>query len=122
MILDELFAKFGIGTEIPKPAANAPFRIVRAGTRKGERALIYSIPSRTHPDRPFEKGVTESDLECAATELERSGQFTRAWFNTHLVRAAKEGGCNFTTLGGLLQLLARARYAERATYVRASGD
>lgn len=35
------------GTAIPKPEAKAEFRIKGPGRRRGETAIIYTIPSHT---------------------------------------------------------------------------
>lgn len=118
MLIDEILRRIPAGSVIPKPSAKAPFLLLGDGKRRGERAVIYSIPNHGRPERPYRKGLTQSELEIARLELERSGELTRKWFNEHLESAAREGGCNFTTLGGLLQLLGRAQYAERARYTR----
>ncbi len=104
------------GTEIPKPLAKKPFRIKGKGSRRGEEALIYTIPSHTG-SKPYEKGVTVSEFALAQAELTRSGEFTRAWFKENLPSCAKEGACNFTTIGGVFELLGLARYEGRGRYV-----
>lgn len=102
------------GTVIPKPAAHADFKIKGVGTRRGEPALIYSIPS--HTGRSLQKGVTISEWQTAEEEIRRSGEITRDWFNRKLMACAKEGGCNFTTIGGVFELLGLARYSARGVY------
>ena len=105
------------GTEIPKPEAKAPFVVKGWGTRRGETALVYYIPN--HQDaKPYQKGVTISELEQSFGELLRSGEFTRTWFNAHLPGCAKEGSCNYTTIGGIFVLLGEAAYSTRGVYVR----
>ena len=121
MLLDRIRKEIAPATEIPKPAARAPFRVKGEGMRRGERAIIYTIPSHAATSRRHEKGITGSELELAYAELVRSGSFTRDWFNEHLQACAKEGACNFTTIGGLLQLLGEAEYVERGTYRRIGG-
>jgi hypothetical protein len=96
------------GTLIPKPAARRPFRVVGDGVRRGQRALIYSIPNHTDRRRPYQKGVTWRELERAYAELLRSGELTTEWFKKHLAACYEEGSCNFTTVGGLFQLLGEA--------------
>ena len=105
------FANF----EIPKPEAKKPFRIKGMGTRRGEEALIYTIPSHTR-ENPYEKGITVSEFEKAYRELQETGSLTRSWFNASLSACGKEGSCNFTTIGGVFQLLGMARYVERGRY------
>ncbi len=117
-LLDRILSDVAIGTEIPKPAARAPFRLKGEGIRRGERAIVYSIPSHSNEHRSHEKGITVSGLEKAYSELLRCGEITRIWFNTHLKACAREGACNFTTIGGLLELLREAEYQKRGTYRR----
>ena len=79
--------------------------------------VIYTIPSHTNKNRPHEKGITESEFEQAFSHLRKTGELTRSWFNDHLAECANEGGCNFTTIGGLLELLGEAEYSSRGIYV-----
>lgn len=110
------------GIEIPKPESGGGFMVKGWGTRRGEPALIYTIPNR-RGGRPYEKGVTVSDFERAWRQLEAAGELTHAWFRANLPACAAEGSCNFTTLGGIFQLLGLARYdtASRGRYTRAGG-
>ena len=105
------FANF----EIPKPEAKEPFRIKGMGTRRGEEALIYTIPSHTR-EKPYEKGITVPEFNEAFHELQETGSLTRSWFNASLPACAKEGSCNFTTIGGVFQMLGLASYTERGRY------
>jgi hypothetical protein len=107
------------GTVIPKPAARRPFRVTGDGVRRGQRALIYSIPNHTDRRRPYQKGVTWQELERAHAQLRRTGELTTEWFRRNLAACYDEGSCNFTTIGGLLQLLGEAVYERRGVYVRA---
>ena len=104
-----------VGTEIPKPEAKASFSVKGPGKRRGEEAIVYTIPSHTRAN-PYQKGINRSEFVAAARRLRVAGEFTREWFNEHLPACAKEGGCNFTTIGGLLELLGEAQYAERGVY------
>ena len=106
------------GTVIPKPEAESEFTVKAWGRRRGQAALVYYIPNHSKPGKPYEKGVTEAELESAFLELTASGQFTRTWFNAHLAACANEGGCNFTTIGGIFKLLGEAEYSERGVYER----
>lgn len=104
------------GTVIPKPEATADFVVKGWGTRRGESALVYCIPNHQQPGKPYEKGITVSEFKKAFAELKRSGEFTRTWFNENLPECAKEGACNFTTIGGIFELLGEASYFERGVY------
>jgi hypothetical protein len=118
MIVNKVRSFISPGTVIPKPENKGQFVVKGWGERRGEPALIYSIPNHSNSAKPYHKGITVSEFEKAYEVLERSGEFTRAWFNDHLPACAKEGGCNFTTIGGIFQLLGVARYSERGVYVR----
>jgi hypothetical protein len=102
------------GTLIPKPEAREEFTLKGWGKRNGEAALIYFIPIQNR--RPSQKGITEGEWERAYHQLLTTGQFTREWFNSHMPRCSKEGGCNFTTIGGILSLLGLAAYDGRGVY------
>jgi hypothetical protein len=121
MLLDRILSELPEGTKIPKPAATGAFNIKGEGIAYGERAIVYTIPNRRNPDRPRQKGVTATQLEEAYRQLLRSGELTRGWWNEHVRLSSDEGECNFTTVGGLLELLGEAEYAGRGVYRRRSG-
>jgi hypothetical protein len=98
------------GTVIPKPEAKADFKVKGWGSRRGEHALIYTIPNHKNPSKPYEKGITNSEWRKAYQHLTSAGSFGRTWFNQALPACAKEGGCNFTTIGGMFELLGYAAY------------
>ncbi|WP_057462792.1 hypothetical protein [Pseudovibrio sp. POLY-S9] len=104
------------GSLIPKPNAQAPFTVKGWGKRRGERALIYNIPNHQNPHRPHSKGITISEWEVVATYLFEHRQLSRRWFNETLPACAKEGGCNFTTIGGVFEMLGLAEYQGNGLY------
>ncbi len=104
------------GTVIPKPEANKAFFVKGWGCRRGERALIYTIPNHRNPSQPYQKGITESEWVEAFNQLTKTGEFTREWFCKTMVQCHSEGSCNFTTIGGIFELLAVARYTSRGLY------
>ena len=116
MIVDQL-ARIEPGTVIPKPRAKGEFVVKGWGSRRGERALIYKIPNNKNPDRPYEKGVTVSELKQAYEKVVNSGEFSSRWFKENMTECSKEGSCNFTTIGGIFELLGIAVY-DCGTYVR----
>lgn len=116
MVIDRVFKIAPPGTVIPKPFATGQFRVVRMGKRRSERALIYSIPNRKTPRRPYEKGVTVSEFNKAYDQLITAGQLTRRWFKKNVPACETEGPCNFTTVGGLFILLGKAMYTTRGVY------
>mgnify|MGYP005844138407 CR=1 FL=1 len=116
MIIKTIQQQILPGTVIPKPAAKADFVVKGWGIRRGESALIYQIPNHRNPERPYEKGITEAEFVQAHEELAREGVLTREWFHKTLPACAREGSCNFTTLGGILELLGKVRYVEPGVY------
>lgn len=101
---------------IPKPQARDDFIVKGWGVRRGERALIYTIPNHKTPTKPYEKGLTASEWVKAFDHLMATGEFTRSWFDRSMPSCAKEGGCNFTTIGGVFELLGYAAYHDRGAY------
>jgi hypothetical protein len=106
------------GLVIPKPMANAEFTIKGIGLRGGEEAITYLVPNHKHPSRPITKGITRSEWERAHERLEATGSITRRWFDEVLDRCSVEGPCNFTTIGGIFELLGIARYGGNGVYLR----
>lgn len=107
------------GTVIPKPEAKDKFCIKGTGHRRGEEALVYTIPSHSEKEpKPYQKGVTFTEFFRAYTVLQETGEFTRQWFRDNLPECNKEGGCNFTTIGGIFELLGLCEYADRGKYVK----
>lgn len=107
------------GTVIPKPQARGDFVAKHWGCRRGERALIYTIPNHRDEKQLYEKGITESEWVKAYDRLTETGQITRKWFCAALGKCNADGSCNFTTIGGVFELLGVARYAQRGVYVKA---
>lgn len=116
MIIKTIQQCISVGTVIPKPAARADFVVTGWGTRRGERALIYLIPNHKNPKKPYEKGVTESEFARTDEHLVSEGLLTQAWFQETFPACAREGSCNFTTIGGIFELLGKAKYAEPGLY------
>ena len=106
------------GTVIPKPRAKSPFRIKGEGIRRGQRALIYTIPNHKNPTAPNEKGITYVEFERAFAQLQQTGTLENKWFKQHLAACYNEGSCNFTTVGGLFELLGEAEYQAPGIYRR----
>ncbi len=118
MLIERIRATATRGVVIPKPMAKGKFMVKGWGKRRGEPALIYTIPNHKNPSIPYAKGVTVNELEMAFAQLSSAGGFTRTWFNVNLPMCAKEGGCNFTSIGGIFVLLGLARYSGKGVYER----
>ena len=107
------------GTVIPKPEARGDFIVKGWGRRRGERALVYTIPNHNDEKSPYEKGITVSEWVEAYDRLTKTGQITRKWFRRAMAECNDEGSCNFTTIGGVFELLGVANYSQRGAYVKA---
>ena len=84
--------------------------------RRGERALIYTIPNRRTPSRPYAKGVAVSDWEQSYDQLMATGTLEYSWFKSATAECSKCGPCNFTTFGGVFALLGIAVRHGRGVY------
>ena len=82
---------------------------------------MYTIPNHKNPQKPYEKGVTVSEIQEAYAQLVASGTLTRQWFEKNLSECNAEGGCNLTTIGGLFALLGEAAYEGVGTYRKVDG-
>ena len=91
------------GTVLAKPESKAS---VLRWTRnnQGVEQMVYSFANS-------KKYVKLSDFEKAIQELQRTGEFTRSWFKSNL-DPNKSSGCNFTTIGVVLEKLGVATYVE----------
>ena len=118
MITSRIQAIIAEGMTIPKPAAKAQHVVKGWGMRRSEPALIYQIPNHKSPGNSYEKGITVSEFEMAFNELYSSNEFTRAWFNKHMPACAREGSCNFTSIGGIFEILGVAEYSGQGRYRR----
>ena len=116
MIIEEI-RKLKPGTVIPKPKSTSEFRIKSWGKRRGEDALTYWVPNHKNPAKPLVKGITVLEFSRAYEQLLQDARLTRKWFNVNLEACAREGPCNFTTIGGIFQLLGVAHYDRSGTYV-----
>ena len=118
MIFEQIVEKAPEGTVIPKPKAKLDFRVKGIGKRRGEEAIIYFVPNHKNLACPNEKGINRTEFEKAYEQLSMTGQFTREWFKTNLPDCNNEGSCNFTTIGGLFDLIGKAKYTGPGKYSR----
>jgi len=96
------------GMLIPKPFSELPCSVKGYGLRRGEKAVIYIIPGRKNPNNTHEKGINFSEFIEAYKHLNILGDLSSDWFELNLPDCKKEGNCNFTTLGGIFELLGLA--------------
>ena|ERR1035437_936397 len=115
-----LLKSLPVGTRIPKPEAVGEFRIKGWVDSPDGEALAYKIPSHAIPPRPRSKTVSTRRFKLSFERLMTTGELTRSYFKTTATKKTDEGGCNFTTVGGLFCLLGFAEYAGNAAYRRRS--
>ena len=115
-IVDRIRAEIVPDTRIPKPETDNPFRVKGWGMRRGEPALIYYIPNYGNPSKPHEKGITVSEWKQAYDQLMKTGELEHSWFRSSMRACHMEGSCNFTTIGGIFQLLGVAERSGRGIY------
>lgn len=118
MIIDRIRDEINSGDVIPKPSGAKKFLVKGWEERRGSQALIYTIPNRKIQEDSYQKNITMEEFETSYRQLEENGQFTRKWFNLNVSGCAKQGPCNFTTIGGIFELLSLAQYSGRGVYVK----
>ena len=108
-ITELLENKIKSGMIIPKPYSELPYKVKGFGMRRGEKAIIYKIPARTNTNSIHEKGINFIEFKKAYDHLNKSGELSSSWFKENLPECRKEGSCNFTTIGGVFELLGLAK-------------
>ena len=118
--LIEKVKSFPSGTIIPKPQSENEFTIKGLGRRRNEEALIYKIPTNKPDKYPngHEKGITFKELYSSYITLQETSRFERKWLADTFPKCVQEGPCNFTTIGGIFELLGVAQYDKPGCYRR----
>jgi len=106
------------GTRIPKPRSKETYRFVRWGFSRGEEALVYQIPAKPGTKKLSTKRIPRSVFEEAYETLLNKGEITKVWFANAFPKVDADGSCNFTTLGGIFQILNLAEWAGEGVYRR----
>ena len=119
VIIDRIETEILPRTIIPKPRTEEGHRVMGWRVRRDERALVYSIPNRRNPSRPYAKGVTVSDWEQAHEQLMATGSLEYSWFKSAMAECCKIGACNFTMIGRVFMLLGIAVRHGRGVYRKA---
>jgi hypothetical protein len=88
-----------VGMKVPPD-----YTIKGLGKSRGEKALVYFVPSRAGAS-DSQKRVRKSEWELVHQELNKTGRFTRRWFEMNLPDAAKDGTCSFRFIGEVFVLL-----------------
>ena len=104
------------GVAIPKPVSKEVYLVVGWGRSRGEEALVYELPPKPNTKKASRKRLPASVFDAADKEFQQNGQITRTWFQTNFPAVDADGDCNFTTLGGVFELLGRAVYAVPGIY------
>ncbi len=117
-LIDRIRATVPVDTWIPKPESTGKYKVVGWGESRGEEALVYEIPAEAGSLKASRKRVTASAFELSFSALQTAEGFTKSWFDEHLPDMARDGACNFTTIGGVFILLGEALYASRGRYAK----
>ena len=102
------------GTQIPKPESDEIYTVVGLGKSRGEPALVYQIPGKSKST----KRVPLSAFKWADEQLVTTGKLVHSDFTDAFPKVDNDGGCNFTTLGGVFVLMGDAFYETRSVYRR----
>jgi hypothetical protein len=105
-----------VGIHIPKPQSANSAKLEGWCIRRGERALVYSMPNHSKPDKRHKKGVTVCELRQAYERLVATGEFTRSWFKEWMPDCNREGACNYTTIGSVFELVRVAKHSGPGVY------
>ena len=101
-IFDRIKAEIAPGTVI-----HNEWEVKGLGTRRGETALIYTMPGG------HDKGINESEWNKAYSQLMTTSCFSRSWFETNMQECNREGSCNFNAIGGVFRVMGIANSAGR---------
>lgn len=104
------------GMRIPKVRDREIF-VKGIGIRRGYEAVIYYIANKNNPYKPYEKGINRLEFEKAYKHLLVEGRITRRWFEEKLTQCSYESGCNYSTMGGIFELIGVASRGEKG-YVK----
>ena len=96
-IFQEAVRAFPRGAKLP----GTGYTVKGLGKRQGEDAIVYLVPNREDPTKPFQKGVSASELRSSYDRLLSSGEFTRRWFSSAMSQCAKCAPCNFLVMGAI---------------------
>jgi len=116
MLLSRIKAVAKPGITIPKPYSKGKYIVERWGISREEEALVYSIPKRPATKSQSMKRIRGSDFQAAYKVLNETGLFKSTWFDKYLPQCAKDGRCNFTTIGGIFELIGDAKYIQKGVY------
>ena len=65
------------------------------------------------------KGIAVSEWQQAFERQTSTGEFRRSWFDAAMAGCSTEGGCNYTTIGGIFMLFGLAGRHETGVYRKA---
>ena len=121
MIIELIKRKVPPGTTIPKPQSKKVYLVIGwKNNRQGEDVLEYSIPTKSGTGKRSRKTIPSSVFEAAHETLCSKGQITKDWFANTFPKVDASGGCNFTTLGGIFEILKLVKRTSRGVYRRSS--
>jgi hypothetical protein len=114
LVLIDRIAEIPQGTQIPKPSSTRNYTLKEVGVRGDARVVAFSIPRKN--GKRETKLITEEQLEKAYSHFKATGSIDKAWWKANVSLKEDEGGCTFTSFGGLLIVLGEAERAGRGKY------
>jgi len=117
MIINQIKNNIKEGDVIHKSKTNKKFIVRGWGKSRGENALFYLIPNSKNSNKPYPKGITESDFEKAYQQIIKNGIFSRKWFNQNMMESKKVSPCNFIIIGSIFERFDIATH-EYGTYIK----
>jgi hypothetical protein len=101
----EVQTDLGNGRDVDKPRSRSRYT-------PGRNNVRYVPPG---------KYFQYSEIHQMVSEIYRSGEATRSWFEEHMARVSKHSPCNFTAMGALLKHLGYATYPKEGVYRKSAG-
>ena len=106
------------GTIIQKPKSKKKYHFLGCGVSRGEESFVYELPTNPNTKRSSKKRIPCSAFNEAYKILLKNGEITKTWFASAFPKVNADGGCNFTTLGGVFQIIKLAEWINAGTYRR----
>jgi len=121
MIIELIKSKVPPGTIIPKPQSKKVYPVTGwKHNRQGKEVLEYSIPTKSGTGKQQKKTIFSEVFEAAYEALCSKRDITKDWLANTFPKVNAAGGCNFTTLGGIFEILNLVERAGRGVYRRLS--
>lgn len=116
-ILHDIIQLVNENARVPKPKSSEVYTLKRIGISRGKKAVVYEIPKKIKSKQFSEKRIPLDVFEAAVHQIKTKGILSKTWFKQTYPDIDADGSCNFTTLGGVLELLKIVIYKQPGYYV-----